>query len=225
MSSESRTAEIAGLVKRARALVFDFDGTLVRSNEIKWRAFELCFGDFPERLDEILAYCRSRHHISRGVKFRHVYEGILGLAYTPEVDARLHARFEAASTRQIVAAPPVPGAERFLAATRPGRATALLSSTPQEVLARIVVDRGWRRYFDEIRGAPIEKAAWLREYRARAMLGGDDVVMFGDTEEDAAAAVAAGCAFVAVGCDTGGHAVRDFDELMRGWECRDASRR
>jgi len=219
-------AEVADTVTRARALVFDFDGTLVRSNEIKWRAFELTFGEFPERMDKIRAYCRDHHHTPRDVKFRHVWESVLGLVYTPEVTARLHARFDAATTLQIIAAPAVEGAERFLAEARPGLLTALLSSTPQPVLERIVLARGWRERFDAIQGAPVDKAAWLEGYRLQHRLGPGDVLMFGDSVEDAAAARAAGCQFVAIGDVTGARrAIRNFEELMGELGRVDASRR
>lgn len=80
----SRVAEI---VRQARALVCDIDGTLVDSKSIKWRAFELRFGEFPDGLEEILPYCRGHHHIPRGEKFRYVNERILGLPFTSEIEA------------------------------------------------------------------------------------------------------------------------------------------
>jgi phosphoglycolate phosphatase-like HAD superfamily hydrolase len=50
-------------------LVFDFDGTLVDSNPIKWQAFAQMFAEVRERRDEILAYCYGNPRIARGEKF------------------------------------------------------------------------------------------------------------------------------------------------------------
>jgi len=186
------------IVWRARAIVFDFDGTLVDSNPIKWRAFDLCFEEFPEHRAVIGGYCRGNNHTPRGDKFRHVYERILGLPYTKDVDAILHRRFEAATTQAIIAAPAIAGAERFLAVARDRGATALLSATPQTVLERIVGGRGWRRYFGVIRGAPVDKIEWLNSFRRQRGLDGEAVVVFGDSEEDAVAAAEAKCAFIGV---------------------------
>lgn len=197
--SPAATSEVVDVLRRARLVVFDFDGTLVDSNPIKQRAFARCFAEIPERLEEILAYCGSHHHVPRWDKFRHVYEQILSRPYTPEVAATLEARFDAQTTRQIIAGAEIPGATPFLRMVSRRNPTALLSSTPQETLRRIVEQRGWLSYFQVIQGAPVDKAAWLQ--RVREERGGetDAVVFFGDSREDAAAAEAAGCRFVGVG--------------------------
>ena len=111
MDSLKKAAE---LLSGARVLVFDFDGTLVDSNSIKWRAFEACFSDFPDQLPEILAYCRSFNHTPRDVKFRHIYETILRRPYGPDVEQALLKRFGRETTEPIVEAAEIPGAEEFL---------------------------------------------------------------------------------------------------------------
>lgn len=108
-------ATVAELIREARALVFDFDGTLVDSNAIKRRAFERCFSEFPDRLEEIMRYC-GRYH--------------------------------------IVAAE-VPGAARCLKAGMYNHTTAVLSSTPHEILFEILEARDWLNYFKYIQGAPV----------------------------------------------------------------------
>ena len=218
MKQDVAVTEVVDVVRCARALVFDFDGTLVDSNPIKWRAFELCFVDFPKHGSEILAYCLSHNHTPRGDKFQHVYEKILGLPYTPEIAAVLHKRFEAATTRQIIEAPEVPGAEQFLARARRRHRIALLSSTPQEILLHILAERGWRGYFETIQGAPVDKIDWLKGFREKRGLGEQDVVFFGDTSEDAKAASEAKCTFVAVGSDITEisivYRIRNFVQLL-----------
>ncbi len=191
-------SRLGNLLKRSRAMVFDFDGTLVDSNPIKRRAFARCFAEFPDQLEEILAYCWNNHHVPRGDKFRHVYEQILRRPYTPEAADGLHRAFDAATTRQIIEGPEIPGAVAFLRKASQRGLTALLSSTPHETLGEILARRGWSGYFAELRGAPVNKSEWLRQFHVTRRLETEDVVFFGDTQEDAAAAQAAGVGFVAV---------------------------
>lgn len=189
---------VADLVGHARALVFDFDGTLVDSNQIKRRAFEPCFKEFPEYRSEILEYCWSNNHLSRTEKFRHVYEKILGLSYTEDVAAMLYERFAEASTHQIISAPEIQGAERFLSRERGRRVMVLLSSTPHDILLHIVRKRRWEVYFEAIQGAPVAKGRWLAEFQKARRLGPREILFFGDTAEDAGAAQESGCNFIAV---------------------------
>ena len=212
------TKLLADLVEQAQCLVFDFDGTLVDSNPIKERAFEKLFEEFRHKQEEILAYCRGFHHTPRGEKFRHVYEKILGLPYTPHIEAALHNRFEALTTRQIVEAPAVPGAELFVRDACRRRLTAVLSSTPHEVLVQILKERRWLDYFKGVRGAPVDKAAWLRLSQEENGWEGAKIIFFGDTPEDLQAAAQAGCTFVAVHNESLGseaaYSLCDFTQLL-----------
>ncbi len=199
MSLSAAASELVDALHRARLVVFDFDGTLVDSNAIKQRAFAQCFAPEADRLEEIMAYCGTRHHAPRWEKFRHVYERILRKPYTPDVAAALMAQYAAQTTRQIIAAPEIPGAAACLRMVSRARATALLSSTPQKTLQDIISQRGWSAYFGHIQGAPVNKMEWLAQARHAQGGGAGAVLFFGDTPEDSDAAGAAGCAFVGVG--------------------------
>jgi phosphoglycolate phosphatase-like HAD superfamily hydrolase len=215
MNSAVRTPRLAEWLRPARAIVLDFDGTLVDSTPIKQRAFERCFAGFAESRHEILAYCWGHHHTPRGEKFRYVYERILRRPYTAKIAASLHAQFDAETTQQIIEAPERPGAARFLAATAKRHLTALLSSTPHEILEAIVSQRGWRPWFTRIQGAPVHKASWLRSLKTQHALTPQELVFFGDTDEDAQAAKAADCAFVGVGTHLEGRVTCWIEDFMR----------
>ena len=209
-------AEVMEAIQRARAVVFDFDGTLVDSTAIKWRAFDRCFAQFPERQAEIQAYCRGHHHTPRWEKFRHVYEQILELPYTSAIAARLLALFEEETSERVIAAREIPGAAQFVATVAAQRMAGLLSSTPHATLLHLVERRGWRPWFTFIQGAPVHKARWLAQCKATHAPARQELVFFGDAPEDAHAAEEAGCLFVAVGAALHGvapHWLADFTEL------------
>ena len=211
-------AAARAVLAQAAAVVFDFDGTLVDSNEIKWRAFDTVFAGFPDRLPEISAYCRAHNHTPRDVKFRHVYETMLGVPYTPDVARRIENRFEAETTSAIIAAPEIPGASACLAALAAQLRLGLLSSTPDAILRQIVRARGWEDRFAWVQGAPVNKREWLDALSRRVGAAPRSIVFCGDTPEDHEAAAAAGCSFVGVRnralADAAAYWIEDFTCLM-----------
>jgi phosphoglycolate phosphatase len=207
---------VAGLILQAirssKGVVFDFDGTLVDSNEIKRQGFDFVFADYPDRMAEIREYCYSFNHTMRGEKFRHVTEQILGLRYTPELDRLCHERYASFTTDSVATAPEIPGAAAFvksLSSYRP----ALLSSTPTTILLQILERRGWRSLFPVVQGAPIDKRVWLKDFQRALSCRPEQLVFFGDTDEDEASGRLSGCTFVRVGRDpthAGELAIPDF---------------
>ena len=215
MEATDSGESIRHAIRSSRGVVFDFDGTLVDSNEIKRRGFDFAFAAYPDRMAEIRAYCYGFNHTVRGEKFRHVTEGILGLEYTPELEKLFHKRFADFTTESVVAAAEIPGAATFvrsLAALRP----ALLSSTPTAILLEILDRRGWGTLFPIVQGAPVNKRDWLRDFQGTLGCRPEEVLFFGDTDEDSDAGRAAGCRFVWVGRAAeapGDFAIQDFTDL------------
>jgi phosphoglycolate phosphatase-like HAD superfamily hydrolase len=202
---------IRAALAASRKVIFDFDGTLVDSNEIKRHAFDLVFADYPDHMKEIQEYCHGNNHTIRGEKFRYVSEKILGLPYTAERDRSLHELYEGFTTESVATAPEIPGALAFLRSLK-SHPPALVSATPHDILLKILDRRGWRSMFDEVRGAPVNKAAWLRTLQANLECRSAELVFIGDSDEDEKAARASGCTFVRVGkISTNGElAIQDF---------------
>lgn len=188
---------VLDLLQSAKALVLDFDGTLVDSNPIKLAAFEKCFAEYPEQFEKIMAYCRSNHHTHRHEKFKFVFENILKRPYTSEIEKRLLDIYARETTEQVIAAKEIPGASKFLERFVKGRLSALLSSTPHETLLHILERRGLKKFFTIIQGAPINKADWIEQFARTHLLKPNEILFIGDSAEDCASAKKAGVLFSA----------------------------
>jgi phosphoglycolate phosphatase-like HAD superfamily hydrolase len=210
-----KVADVVGEIRAAlaasRRVVFDFDGTLVDSNDIKRRGFDLVFSDHPDHMKEIQDYCHGNNHTIRGEKFKYVTEKILGQTDTPELALSLHELYDRFTTDGVAAAPEIAGASAFLRGLA-DRPPALVSATPHDILLKIVDRRGWRSLFSEVRGAPVNKAEWLRDLQASLGCQASELVFIGDTDEDEESARSVGCTFVRVGraSTKGEFAIQDF---------------
>ena len=98
-----------------RAIVFDFDGVLAESVEVKTRAFARLFAnETPEAVERIVAYHRQNGGISRFEKFLTIYREILKRPLTEQMFQSLCEQFSQLVVEEVVAAPWVDGAREFL---------------------------------------------------------------------------------------------------------------
>lgn len=178
------------------ALIFDFDGVIIESVEIKNQAMVRIFEDDPQHKAAILDLNERMGGISRLVKFRQIYETILRRNVTQaQLDAHAE-RFERMVIDEVIACPFVPGALEFLTKNSGSRPLFLLSGTPHSELEEVVDARSLRQYFVEVHGSPPGKPETVRSIIARHNLAARDVVLIGDAPLDQEAAYATGIGFV-----------------------------
>lgn len=179
-----------------RALIFDFDGVILESVEIKNQAMAEIFADEARHIPAILALNERLGGISRVVKFQEIYRTILGRSATAgQLEAHAE-RFQELVFDKVVNCPWVPGALEFLKKHAATLRMFVLSGTPDLELQQVVDARDLRRYFVEVHGSPPGKPEAVKDIVARHGLALDDVILIGDAPLDQEAAVAAGIGFV-----------------------------
>lgn len=180
-----------------QAVLFDFDGVLVESADIKIAAFRALYAPHgPDIIDRVIGHHIAHGGVSRRQKIRLYHREFLGLTLTPDELEALCRKFSALVEDAVVAARAVAGAETLVAAAAETMPLFIVSGTPQAELERIVTRRGLGGHFTEVHGSPPEKEPIIRGILDRHGLAAARTLFVGDSMTDHTAAGATGLAFV-----------------------------
>ena len=195
-----------------RYVVFDFDGVLAETNDIRFWGFTELFGDVPaEPMARFMAFVRANGGISRYGKIRHLYENILGRSISDEEVDALAGQYSALVAERVIAADPVPGSVEFLKGYGDQFDFAVVSGSDQTELRQVCRARGIASHFEAILGSPKEKTENIRELLATQAWDRQACLYVGDSLNDYDAAVEVGISFV--GRDSGLVQWKDRDDV------------
>ena len=181
------------------AIVFDFDGTLVDSNEIKSKAFgELykTYGD--EIINKVLNYNDQNKGLSRLKKFKYWQENFLGQTYTDKLGEQLSISFSELVLESIVKASYIDGAHEFLKNNYHRVPLFVASGTPEQELREIVKRRKMTKFFHGVYGSPSSKKQILTHILKQYDFSPQRLLMVGDSLSDLEGAEQAKVRFVGI---------------------------
>jgi len=179
-----------------KAIVFDFDGVILESMDIKTQAFRDLFRDYPDHLDDIVRLHVENGGMSRFEKFRIIYRDFFKKPLDVKQLEELGARFSDLVFQKVLSCPFVPGAERFLEKYSQTHLLFVASGTPEPELVQIVEKRGLGRFFRGVYGSPRSKAEIVRQILAQQGLHPSEVLFVGDALGDYRSAAETSVAFV-----------------------------
>lgn len=172
-----------------RTLIFDFDGVLVESVDVKTRAFAALFADEgPSVVTQVVRYHLANGGLSRYEKFHAIYRDILRRPLSAPRFQQLCDRFAQLVIEGVIAAPWVQGAIEFLETFKSRYDFHIVSATPQGEIDHIVAARGIRHYFGHVLGSPRKKVVLLEEILKNSHLRPGEAVYIGDATNDWTAA-------------------------------------
>lgn len=183
---------------KLRAIVFDFDGVILESGDVKTEAFVELFAEHgPAVTERVRAHHLENLGVSRFKKFSWIYEHVLRAPLSDADSKALGERFSALALDKVMTSPFVPGAREALVALAASYPLFVASGTPQHELDAIVARRELTALFREVHGTPAEKPEIINGILQRYTLTTPEVLFIGDGTSDHKAAVATGVEFLA----------------------------
>lgn len=175
--------------QKLSAVVFDCDGVLIESNEVKTLAFGQTVKEFGQvAMDRLMDYHRENGGVSRFEKFEWFYREVIKAPLSGEIMDRLCDRFTQLCIDSVLDAPMVAGAKESLDFLSGRCLMFVASGTPEKELQDILIQRGLAPYFEGIHGTPPEKKYLLERIILENRLDASTVLMVGDASADFEAA-------------------------------------
>lgn len=180
------------------AIIFDFDGVVAESGDIKTQAFAELYRPYGDAVvSEVVRYHTQNGGLSRYNKFRYFQQHLLnGPTLTQEEEKELDRRFSELVVEAVIAAEAVSGANELIRQQAERIPLFVASGTPEVELKVIVERRGLSPYFKQVRGAPKLKKTLIAEILSDHALNPETVLMIGDAMADYEGAAANGLAFL-----------------------------
>lgn len=167
-----------------KVIVFDVDGVLLESTDIKTDAFKELFKNYPKHIDKIITYHIKNGGISRFIKFEHIYNKILNKPFNEEIKKQLGNKFKKIVLKKVLECPFVDGTLEFLQKYHNKKHLYVVSGTPDEELFEILEKRKINQYFTNIYGSSKQKSEWLNHIIKKELLKPEEIVFIGDTLSD-----------------------------------------
>ncbi len=185
------------LINRKNVLIFDFDGVLADSVEVKTEAFSELYTDYGVKIQaRIIEHHRANGGMSRFEKFKHYHEQFLGKNLSENEMKALSSDFSNLVLDKVIQSPEISGALDFIKYFSGKKKFAINSATPEDEIKLIAKKRGIQQYFSVILGSPHSKTENLQKIVSFFAVKKEQCLFFGDADSDYCAAQQAKIDFV-----------------------------
>ncbi len=180
--------------------IFDFDGVLADSVDVKTQAFAQLYRQYGEDfVKQVVEYHKQNGGMSRFDKFRYYHQHLLKIPLDEGIMDALSKEFSELVVNKVVESSEILGVSDLLEYCEQQRIIcAINSATPEDELHEIIELRGWNKYFQYIYGSPNSKFDNINKIIKNTKFSKSNAVFFGDSMNDYAAAKASGVDFIGI---------------------------
>ena len=204
-----------------KCVAFDFDGTLVDSNDIKRETFFEIAQPWDASGEVVAEVFELWPLADRYEKTRKIAEGLIDRKLLPENSsveswgARLANDYTAQVESAITNGAEMPGASQALTKlSEMGMLLFVNSATPIGPLRRLLELLNWAHFFRTVYGAEASKADNLRSIALESDVAMNEIVHVGDQPDDLRGAEQCNCHFVAMAAGNVGPVIRRSSLLV-----------
>lgn len=185
-------------MKLPEILIYDFDGVICDSVNIKTEAFVEMYHSYGSEIQEkVEAYHLMHGGISRFEKFRYFESQLLGNKVTEAKINDLANRFSASVKEKVIAANYIHGALDFIKNNK-HKKQFICTGTPENEILEIIKAKDIDSYFEKAYGSPSSKSSIIRTILRYCNKSSDECIFFGDAMTDYNAALECSIPFIGI---------------------------
>ncbi|MEO6229421.1 MAG: HAD hydrolase-like protein [Ferruginibacter sp.] len=182
-----------------KVILWDFDGVLMNSNNIRGQGFEKVLADYPtEQVTALMKFHEINGGLSRYVKFRHFFEEIRKEKITDDQVKELAERFSAVMKNLLFNADLlINDSVEFVKQNAARYKMHIVSGSDGTELNALCNFLEISQYFSTIQGSPTPKNQLVKQLLANYNYPVEQCVLIGDSVNDLEAATINNIAFAA----------------------------
>ena len=185
-----------------KAIIFDFDGVILDSNNLKTKAFKDLYKDIDKNdLKKILDFHKLNAGLSRFKKISYFQRNIIRKDYSSREIINKSKKFSNLVLNKIIKAKYINGAKKFITNNKSKKLLFISSGTPQIELKYISNKKKISIFFDGIYGSPNDKNLHIKNIKKKWDLKNKEILFIGDSIIDLTAASKFKLHFLAIGKD------------------------
>ncbi len=168
-----------------KSIIFDFDGVIAESTNIKTDAFVSLYSKYSEEVQATVKnYHLKNSGISRYKKIFYYQKEVLQEEYSEDVINDLANKFSKIVLEKVIESDYVKGAKEFIQMNYSNYDLHIATGTPQEEIEIIMREKNLENKFKSIYGTPLTKTEIVRKILIENDYKKEDVIFVGDAIAD-----------------------------------------
>ena len=168
-----------------KAIIFDFDGVIAESTNIKTDAFVSIYNEYSEEVQaRVKDYHVKNSGISRYKKILYYQKEILEQDYSEDAINDLANKFSEIVLQKVIESEYVKGSKEFIERYQLNYDLHIATGTPQEEIEIIIQEKNLQNKFKSIYGTPLTKTEIIRKILTENNYKKENVVFVGDAIAD-----------------------------------------
>ena len=185
-----------------KGIIYDFDGVICDSVNVKTKAFAEMYKSYGEDVvSKVVDYHLQHGGISRYEKFKYYHQTFLGIELTQEEIMQMGNKFSEIALQKVINSAYLPGVVDFMTNGKKNCLQFICTGTPETEILTILNKKNLEHLFDSVYGAPKRKPEIITMLLEQYQLHRDEVIFIGDALTDYNAARETNIAFVGVKSD------------------------